>query len=144
MKKILALVLLVMIVIVVFFTFNYKNLQKQKEEIRNFNLIYENYNKDNLNGLDITTLINKAVSNNEKYTIPKDEEGLYVLDDEYSIEIYVTMIINETTYRMERINSLGMNSFVAYFGQVSFKCTDVQYHSKTGRISSMTFEAKEY
>ena len=54
------------------------------------------------------------------------------------------MIINETTYRMERINSLGMNSFVAYFGQVSFKCTDVKYHEKTGRISSMTFEAKEY
>lgn len=144
MKKILALILLIMIVIVIFFTFNYKNLQKQKEEIRNFNLIYENYNKDNLNGLDITTLINKAVSNNEKYTIPKDEEGLYVLDDEYSIEIYVTMIINETTYRMERINSLGMNSFVAYFGQVSFKCTDVKYHEKTGRIASMTFEAKEY
>ncbi len=144
MKKVLALILLIMIVIVIFFTFNYKNLQKQKEEIRNFNLIYENYNKDNLNGLDITTLINKAVSNNEKYTIPKDEEGLYVLDDEYSIEIYVTMIINETTYRMERINSLGMNSFVAYFGQVSFKCTDVKYHEKTGRISSMTFEAKEY
>lgn len=144
MKKILALILLIIIVIVIFFTFNYKNLQKQKEEIRNFNLIYENYNKDNLNGLDITTLINKAVSNNEKYTIPKDEEGLYVLDDEYSIEIYVTMIINETTYRMERINSLGMNSFVAYFGQVSFKCTDVKYHEKTGRIASMTFEAKEY
>lgn len=144
MKKILAVILLIMIVIVAVLVFNYKNLQMQKQEIIKFNSIYENYNKENLNGLDITTLINKAISNNEKYTIPKDEEGLYVLDDEYSIEIYVTMIINETTYRMERINTLGMNSFVAYFGQVSFKCTDVKYHSKTGRIASMTFEAKEY
>lgn len=144
MKKILAVILIVMIIIVTFFVLNYKNLQTKKQEINNFNLVYENYNKDNLNGLDITTLINKATSNNEKYSIPKDEQGLYVLDDEYSIEIYVTMIINETTYRMERIDSLGINSFVAYFGQVSFKCTDVQYHSKTGRIASMTFEAKEY
>lgn len=144
MKKILAVILIVMIIIVTFFVLNYKNLQTKKQEINNFNLVYENYNKDNLNGLDITTLINKATSNNEKYSIPKDEQGLYVLDDEYSIEIYVTMIINETTYRMERIDSLGINSFVAYFGQVSFKCTDIQYHQKTGRIASMTFEAKEY
>ena len=130
MKKILALILLIILVVVGIFAINYKNLQKKKEEIRNFNLIYENYNKDNLNGLDITTLINKAISNNEKYMVPKDEEGLYILDDENSIEIYVTMIINETTYKMERINTLGMNSFVAYFGQVRFKCTDIQYHKK--------------
>ena len=144
MKKIFAVILLVMIIIVTLIVANYKELQQKKQEIDKFNLIYENYNKDNLNGLDITTLINKAISNNEKYAIPKDEEGLYVLDDEYSIEIYVTMIINNTTYRMERINNLGMNSFVAYFGQISFKCTDVKYHEKTGRIASMTFEAKEY
>ena len=144
MKKILALILLIILVVVGIFAINYKNLQKKKEEIRNFNLIYENYNKDNLNGLDITTLINKAISNNEKYMVPKDEEGLYILDDENSIEIYVTMIINETTYKMERINTLGMNSFVAYFGQVRFKCTDIQYHKKTGKIASMTLEAKEY
>ncbi len=144
MKKILALILLIILVVVGIFAINYKNLQKKKEEVRNFNLIYENYNKDNLNGLDITTLINKAISNNEKYMVPKDEEGLYILDDENSIEIYVTMIINETTYKMERINTLGMNSFVAYFGQVRFKCTDIQYHKKTGKIASMTFEAKEY
>lgn len=144
MKKILFTMLIVVFIILIIFGINYKNLQMQKQEIKNFNLVYENYNKDNLNGLDITTLINKAISNNEKYAIPKNSEGLYLLDEEYSIEIYVTMIINETTYRMERINELGLNSFISYFGEVSFKCTDVTYHEKTGRIASMTFEAKEY
>ena len=48
MKKILALILLIILVVVGIFAINYKNLQKKKEEIRNFNLIYENYNKDNL------------------------------------------------------------------------------------------------
>lgn len=144
MKKILAVLLILMIIIVIVVVFYYKDMQAKKQEIDNFNRVYLNYNKDNLNGLDITTIINRAISNNEKYAIAKDEEGLYVLDDEYSIEIYVTMIINETTYRMERIEDLGMNSFVAYFGEVSFKCTDVQYHQKTGRVASMTFEATEY
>ena len=144
MKKILAGLLILMIIIVIVVVFYYKDIQAKKQEIDNFNRVYLNYNKDNLNGLDITTIINRAISNNEKYAIAKDEEGLYVLDDEYSIEIYVTMIINETTYRMERIEDLGMNSFVAYFGEVSFKCTDVQYHEKTGRVASMTFEATEY
>lgn len=105
---------------------------------------YENYNKDNLNGLDITTLINKAISNNEKFGIQKDEDGLYLLDEENSIEIYITMIINDTTYRMERINNLGMNSFIEYFGSVGFKCTNIEYHKKSGKIASMTFEATEY
>lgn len=144
MKKILIIIIAIMLIIVTVFVINYRNLQMQKKEIDKFNFVYENYNKDNLNGLDITTLINKAISNNEKYAIPKNSDGLYLLDDEYSIEIYVTMIINETTYRMERINDLGLNSFISYFGEVSFKCTDVKYHEKSGRIASMTFEAKEY
>ena len=69
MKKILFMMLFLVSIIVINFSINYKNLQKKKEEVKNFNLIYENYNKDDLNGLDITTLINKAVSNNEKYYI---------------------------------------------------------------------------
>lgn len=70
--------------------------------------------------------------------------GLYILDDKYSIIIYITMIINEKTYRMERISQLGTESFVEYFGSVPFKCTNVEYHKDTGRIASMTFEATEY
>ncbi len=70
----------------------YKNLQKQKLEITKFNLNYEEYNKDNLNGLDITSLINRATSHNEKNFVEKDENGLYNLDNEDCIEIYVKKI----------------------------------------------------
>lgn len=118
-------------------------MQKEKLEIAKFNLNYEEYNKDNLNGLDITTLINRAISNNEKKFVEKDAEGLYNLEDENCIEIYVKMIINNTVYRMEKINNLGISSFTEYFGEVSFKCVDVTYH-ENGKVASMTFEAKEY
>lgn len=145
MKKTIAIVLVILCIISVFAYFSVKNMQMKKKEVAKFNSEYEYYNNDKvLNGLDITTLINKATSNNEKYEIEKDENGLYILDDEYSIEIYVTMIINETTYKMERITQIGTNAFVEYFGGVSFKCTNVEYHESTGRIASMTFEANEY
>lgn len=145
MKKILILILTIAVVAVVFFVLNYKEYEINQIDLKNFNLTYEEYNKENLNGLDITTIMNQATSNNEKYKIPKDENGLYILDDEYSIEIYITMIINEETYKMERFSSPDMNSnFIRLFGEVGFKCTDITYHQKTGRVASMTFEATEY
>lgn len=144
MKKTIAIVLIILCVISIFSYFYVKNVQAEKREVAKFNAEYEYYNDASLNGLDITTLINKATSNNEKYEIPKDENGLYILDDQYSVEIYITMIINEKTYKMERISELGTTSFVEYFGGVSFKCTNVEYHKSTGRIASMTFEATEY
>lgn len=145
MKKTIAIILVILCVVSIFAYFYVKNVQLEKKQVSKFNAEYESYNTDKiLNGLDITTLINKATSNNEKYEISKDEEGYYILDDKYSIEIYITMIINEKTYKMERINALGMNAFIEYFGPVGFKCTNVEYHESTGRIASMTFEATEY
>ncbi len=144
MKKTIAIVLVILCIISVCSYFYLKNIQTQKREIEKFNAEYEYYNDDLLNGLDIMTLINKATSNNEKYEIQKDENGFYILDDKYSIEIYITMIINEKTYKMERINELGTMSFVEYFGGVRFKCANIEYHESTGRIASMTFEATEY
>lgn len=144
MKKILIILLIIMAIISIMIVIRYKDFEKQQREVSKFNLDYEYYNRNDLNGLDITTLINKAISNNEKYTIPKDEQGLYVLDDEYSIEIYVTMVIDKPAYRMESFEKADINTFVRYFGEIGFKCTDVTYHKKTGRIASMTFEALEY
>ncbi len=144
MKKFLIIFIILIIFISIIFIIKYNDYMAMQNESSKFNLDYEYYNRNDLNGLDITTLINRAISNNEKYTIPKDEKGLYVLDDEYSIEIYVTMIIDNTTYRMERFKQADINTFVRYFGEVGFKCTDIQYHKKNGRIASMTFEATEY
>jgi len=143
MKKTLALICILLLILVVIIAINFKNIEKEKNEIVKFNLTYEEYNTDNLNGLDITTLINKAINNNEKYSISKNEHGYYVDDGMNSIKIYVTMNMNDKTYEMERINSVGMNSFIEYFGDVKFECTDVKYHEKTGRISELIFKSQD-
>lgn len=144
MKKSLVLVIIILVAISAFFAIKYKEHEINQIDLNNFNLLYEKYNKDNLNGLDITTVMNQATSNNEKYGIEKDNNGLYILDDEYSVEIYITMIINNTTYKMETFNQSRMSEFIRYFGEVGFKCTEITYHQKTGRVASMTFEATEY
>ena len=107
-----------------------------------FNSEYEYYNKSNLKGLDITTLINKAIDNNEKYEINKTENNRYIEDDKYSVKIQIKMKSNDKTYDMEQIYILGTEKFITLFGDVTFKCTNIEYHSKTGRISKMVFESE--
>lgn len=144
MKKYFLIIVIIVITVLSIFFFKYKEYQTQKNEINSFNTQYEIYNKEQVNGLDVITVINKATSNNEKYEIPKDEKKLYILDDEYSIEIYVTLALDELTLEMEKIVSSDITNFVRYFGEVDFKCSNVTYHEKTGRIATMTFTAEEY
>lgn len=144
MKKNIFTICLIFVIIIIVLFMKYQELEKAQIETKKFNNIYEEYNKENLNGLDITTVINKAIDNNEKYEITKDEKGLYISDDGYSVKIYITLVQNEKTYPMEKINAVGMEAFVQNFGIVEFKCVDIKYHKKTNRISEMTFEATEY
>lgn len=144
MKKTLIIIFVIFIIIMSILFMNLRNVQKNNLEIQKFNSGYEFYNKEDLCGIDITTIINKAIDNNEKYEIEKDSSGLYIADNEYSVNIYVTMIINEKTYPMEKIKEIGIETFTEFFGEVKFKCTDIKYHEKNGRISSMTFESVEY
>lgn len=144
MKRILFTICLISVIIIVILFMNYREFQKKQLETQKFNNIYEEYNQENLNGLDITTIINKAIDNNEKYEIAKDENGVYIADDQYSVKIYITMVLNEKTYTMERINAVGMEAFIQNFGIIEFDCTDIKYHEKTGRVAEMTFEATEY
>lgn len=144
MKKVLILMIAILLIAIGVVGLNYKDYEIKKIDNNLFNSTYEEYNKTNLNGLDITTIMNKAISNNEKYKIPKDEKNLYILDDEYSIIIYVKMVKDEPAYRMERFSEVGINDFIRYFGEINFKCTELTYHEKNGRIASMTFEIEEY
>lgn len=144
MKKIFAILLLTCFIVILIITVNFNIYQKQQRQIQNFNRQYEEYNKEELTGVDITTLINKAISNNEKNNIAKDENGLYIENEENSIKVYITMIINGKTYPMESINKLGMKAFTSFFGEIKFKCTGITYHKKTAQVATMTFESIQY
>lgn len=144
MKKTLTIIFVIFAVIMSILFMNYRSVQRKNAVISAFNAGYEFYNRDNLKGVDITTVINKAVDNNEKYEIKKDASGEYISDSENSIKIYIKMIINEKTYSMERIKEIGLDTFTEFFGEIAFKCSEIKYHEKNGKISEMTFESIQY
>lgn len=144
MKKTLLIICILFLIIMLILFTNLKQVQRQNRELQKFNAEYEFYNRDGICGVDITTVINKAIDNNEKYEVKKDENGYYIPNEENSIKIHIKLINNEKTYEMERIKQIGLESFVEFFGEVDFKCTDIEYHEKSGKISKMTFESLEY
>lgn len=147
MKKTLAVVFLLLVIVAIVVAMQYKKLETEQLEIAKYNALYEEYNVQGLNGLDITTIINKAVNNNEKNKVEKEDiEGISFYKDngENSVIIEIKMIINGKTYRMEQISNLGLSSFTEYFAEVKFDCKEVKYHESTGKISYMLFEATQY
>lgn len=141
MKKnslIVSLILLTTVIIVCMLAMNLNS--KTKKVITKENLEYEKYLNNNFHGTDVITLINKAISSNEKNNVSKDEKGFYISNNKNSIKIDLVMITDwekeeTTTYKMESISKVGITEFIKNFNTVEFKCTKKEYHSQTGKIA---------
>ena len=105
------------------------------------NLEYETYLNKEVSGRDLTTAVNRAVDNNEKNKVSKDEKGFYIGNDINSVIIEIKISDNDTTYKMETLYNGGMPTFIQYYGDISFECTKIEYN-KSGRVSFMIFEQK--
>ena len=140
MKKTFILIFTILIVIMIIIFVNIQNIQKNKQKILNYNSEFEYYCQEKILGTDITTLINKAINENERNDIEKDEKGYYLENEENSIKIFIKMKAAEEIYSMENFYKAGINDFTKYFGSVEFKSFDIKYHEKTGKISEIYFE----
>ena len=49
----------------------------------------------------------------------------------------------DKTYPMEEIHSNEIVKFVQNFNLIKFKCTSIEYHKKTGKVSKLIFEELE-
>lgn len=114
-----------------------RNIKKENSE-------YEYYLNKKIYGTEVTTIINKAINQNEKNSIQKNEKGHYIENDENSLKIEIKMITTEKTYPMEEIYNNDITKFVQNFNLIEFKCASIEYHKKTGKISKMVFEQMEY
>ena len=89
MKKVLiGILLIVAFVLIAFFTWYNRNIQLLRD-ISGFNNNYKEYLNRPITVDDLTTIMHKAIDNNNKYEIPKDSKGAYIDDEKYSIEIFV-------------------------------------------------------
>ena len=143
MKNMIIIAIIAFIIVISSVYGIYLNMQAENRQIKKYNLEYEAYLNKNLLGTDVVSAMNKAIDQNEKNNIKKDEKGYYIENNENSIKIYLKMVTIEKTYPMEEFYNNDMIKFVQNFNLINFKCTDIEYHKKTGKIKQMTFEELE-
>ena len=73
MKKTIIVILSILLIMLISIYMNYRQVLSGKLQARKFNQDYEFFNKEKILGTDVTTMINKAIDNNEKHNIKKDE-----------------------------------------------------------------------
>jgi uncharacterized protein YxeA len=141
MKKVIIFLILVLIVIASIFFGWYNNNVQALNEINKFNLEYENKTEGNITGVDLTTLLNKSIDNNERYSVERNSDGTFEDDGKYSIKIYVQLVADESYFPMEALeqSEKGINGFTSAYGAAIFKCQKKEYHTN-GRISELYFE----
>lgn len=144
MKKGIIILIIFAIIIIAPLMLLISQYRTERNEVKKFNLEYEQYKDKTIYGTNIGSLINYATNNNEKYNIVKDENGIYIDDNKYCMRIEVEMLSSENEYKkvthaMETISSLGTERFVKNFNVLEFKCTNITYNSY-GRINKLVFE----
>jgi len=140
MKQTLLLILAVIFIVICIVCSNLINIQSQNEVIKKENYTYEKYLNKEILGTELATLISKVVDQNEKNNVQKDEKGHYINNQQNSIKIDLKMTTIDKTYPMEEIYNSKMVNFVQNFNIIKFKCTSIEYHKKTGKISKLLFE----
>lgn len=140
MKKINLILIVVVIIIVSIVGIQYYSYKIEYNNLMKENAEYEEFLDKEIYGIDLATLINKTVNQNEKNEIEKDEKGIYIQNDEDSIEIEIYMEDNEITYKMESFYNAGTEQFLQYYSNIKFKCSKIEYHKNTGKIKYMLFE----
>lgn len=139
MKKVLIFLAIIAIIVIIIIV-NYFSYMTEYNSIISENKEYEQYRDKEINGLQLATIINKTVDKNTKNDINKDESGLFISNGSNSIEIEIYMTDNENTYKMEKIHDAGTEQFVQYYGNINFKCSKIEYHKNTGKVSYILFE----
>ncbi len=139
MKKV-AIFLLIVIVVLSTISYIYLNYINTYKTAQRENIKFEIYKDQEITGSQLTTLINKAIDSNSKNDVGKDKEGKYIDNEINSINIDVKFIDDNVIYNIEKIYNRGMDKFLTYYGDIEFKCKDVQYHNKTKKIKYMLFE----
>lgn len=142
MKKVF-IFLAIVVIIVALVGYKYISYKNECNNIQKENADFDKYKDQDVYGLEIASMMNKAIDKNTKNKIEKDDQGNFIQNDKNSVEIEIYMTDNETTYKMETIYNAGTEQFAQYYGNIKFKCSKIEYHKKTGRIKYILFEQQE-
>lgn len=140
MKKYIITILILVVVVISSVLYAYNTYKKNVQDLEDYNSEFTKYENTEIAGTEIATILNKAVNNNEQNNVHKDEQGMYIENDENSIKVDIYIKDNNTTYSMEKIYNMGVEKFINSFSLENFKITETQYHNKTGKIKYIKLE----
>ena len=141
MKKLIVIILCLVGVVLSVFAVKYMNYKSEIAQIKEENLEFEAYLNKQILGTELTTFINKAIDNNERFNVLKDEQGFYIKNDINSIEIEIKITDDDTIYKMETLYNGGIVDFVQYYNSIYFECTKIEYNN-LGKVCYLLFEQK--
>ena len=139
MKKIIIILVITLVIVSTMF-YIYYNYKADVRQAKIENMKYEQYKDKEITGLELATVINKAIDQNEKNKINKNNKGIYIDNKQNSINIDIKFIDNDEVYNMETIYKSKIENFISYYRLIKFKCVKIEYHDLTKKIKQMKFE----
>ena len=139
MKKI-AIFFAIIVILICSISYIYLNYKANYNQTKKANLEFERYLNEEVYGVDLATIINRAIDNNQKNEVQRNNKGIYQNNDTNSISMEIKMIDNDTIYQMETIYNGGIQNFVNYYGNIQFKCVEIKYHNSTNKVRYLLFE----
>lgn len=139
MKKIIIFIIIILS-IVASMSYLYTNYKISYNNYKKVNEQYEYYYQKEIYGRDVASIINKVINNNKSYNVERDIKGRYIDNQENSINMDIKMLDNDATYDIEQIDNNGIEKFVLYYGEIKFKCTQIEYHANTKLVKYILFE----
>lgn len=149
MKKIVFSIILITIIGLTVIVVGINGNRAKEKEIAEFNLQFESFKGKTMYGADVLTIINTARENNTNYNIAKNEQGLFLENDENSIKVEIILLsknsegeVEEKSYPMETLEKAGLTTFISNFGLTNFECSNIEYN-KQKRVSRVTVKQLE-
>lgn len=130
----------IVVLIVCGVSYAYLTYRANDQEAKRENRAFETYENQVVTGTELSSVINRAMDSNSKNEIEKQKDGTYLSNTTNSIKVEVKMLDNGKTYTMESLVSQGLDQFIQYYYNVSFKCTKINYHQTTKKVSYLLFE----
>lgn len=132
--------IVILFIVTVVFLMKINSLGEVKKEISKETIFFEEYKEQKFDVNDFISIMSKAIENNENYDVKKDNDGMYIEDDKYSIKIFLKLDDRENLIPMESLmQSESGGSYVVsrLFSEIIYKYESMTYHKETGRVKEI-------
>ena len=140
MKKTIIVLICIFIAIIISLYTYYQSTQSALQGVKKFNYQFEQYFDKEIYGADVVTIMSKAIDNNNKYDIARNEENKFIEDNKYCLKVMIKFKDVDQTFDMESIEKAGIEGFMQNFSKSTFKVIEYDYNEDSKRIGKIVIK----